>query len=188
MFLYFIGRVLEHDESRVHAMTLMSNHVHLLLTPRKTTGLADFVKPVAQRYTQLRNEKRNASGKLFEERFWSRPVLDEMQVAIVTAYIHANPIRSGQVKDASDYRWSTHALHAGLPNRCGIPVSLWTPTEWYLRLGRDYRERSLGYVAAFDDYLSRDVKPERVRDIDILEAIAEQRQAFDRRPDRSRAR
>src|SRR5262249_23279473 len=146
----------------LHALTLMSNHAHLLVTPRHQHDLAAFVKPLAQRYAQLRNEKRNASGKLFEERYWSRPVLTELQVAVVTAYIHANPIRSGQVDDAADYPWSTHALHAGIPDRTGVPLNIWVPSDWYLDLGRTYDERAAQYLAAFNDYYKRGVEPERV--------------------------
>src|SRR5262245_7810080 len=72
MFLYFAGLSLKRCQVGLHALTLMSNHAHLLVTPRHQHDLAAFVKPLAQRYAQLRNEKRNASGKLFEERYWSR--------------------------------------------------------------------------------------------------------------------
>src|SRR5947207_1436289 len=84
MFLFFLWRALERGGCGLHAATLMSNHVHLLLTPADADALSGFVKSVAQRYAQLRNVKRDSSGKLFEERFFSRPVLTERQVAVVT--------------------------------------------------------------------------------------------------------
>jgi putative transposase len=171
MFLCFLARAIHTRACRLHALTLMSNHAHLLMTPADEDDLSACVKSFCQRYAQYRNKKRDASGKLFEQRYFSRPVLDERQVAIVTSYIHANPIRSGQVKDAMDYRWTTHALHAGQPDRSGIRVSLWTPTAWWLDLGADWAERGRAYLPVFDDCLRREVEPEHVSDSDILEAI-----------------
>src|SRR5438105_13730067 len=114
MFLFFLADALQRRQCRLNALTMMSNHVHLLLTPAEEASLSACVKSFSQRYAQFRNAQRDASGKRVEERFFSRPVLTEAQVGIVIAYIHANPIRSGQVADAANFRWSTHALHAGV--------------------------------------------------------------------------
>ena len=187
MFLFFIGLALEKSGCALNAITLMSNHAHLLLTPPKEDSLSRCVKALAQRYAQLRNEKRDASGKLFEERFFSRPVLSEQQVAVVIAYIHANPVRSGQVDDAMEYRWSTHAAHAGAPERCAIPPNLWTPIDWFLSLAADPWRRGSRYLDAYDDYLQRGVEPEHVSELKILEAISDAYDLRLRRPDGSRA-
>src|SRR5262249_9187154 len=93
MFLFFLAHALERRHCRLNAITMMSNHVHLLLTPAEESSLAACVKSFSQRYAQFRNKQRGASGKLFEQRFFSRPVLTEAQVGIVISYIHANPIR-----------------------------------------------------------------------------------------------
>src|SRR5215471_11497783 len=153
MFLYFVGLALDRGDCFLHAATLMSNHVHLLVTPTGEKALSRFVKAVAQRYAQLRNQKRDASGKLWEERFFSRPVLDEYQVAVVTSYIHANPVRSGNVVDPIDYPWSMHGLHANKPDKSKIQSSLWTPSDWYAALGDIPARRGKRYLEAYDDYI-----------------------------------
>jgi putative transposase len=187
MFLFFVWRALERGGCGLHAATLMSNHVHLLLTPADAGALAQFVKAVAQRYAQLRNQKRGSSGKLFEERFFSRPVLTERQVAIVTAYIHANPVRSGNVADALDYPWSMHALHAGRPEHCAIPPTFWDPSDWYAALADAPWRRAERYLEAYDEYLQRAIEPEHVSDLQIREAISQQAEILLRRPDGTRA-
>jgi putative transposase len=187
MFLFFVGLALEKSRCALNALTIMSNHVHLLLTPPEEKSLSRCIKSLAQRYAQLRNEKRDASGKLFEERFFSRPVLSEQQVAVVVSYIHANPIRSGQVNDAIEYRWSTHAHHAGEPERSSIQVDLWTPIDWFLSLGADPWRRGERYLVAFDDYFQNSVEPDYVDELKIREAISERYELRLRRPNGSRA-
>ena len=187
MFLYFVWLALERTKCVLNAATLMSNHVHLLLTPLEEKELSRFVKMVSQRYAQLRNEKRGGSGKLFQERFFSKPVLSEIQLAIVTAYIHANPVRAGIVDDALDYRWSTHALHAGdhlLEERWS---TLWTPSPWYDSLAKTPWRRAKKYLAAYDEYLGLKAEPEHVTDVQIIEAASAQREYHLRRPNGMRA-
>src|SRR5262249_45720493 len=136
---------------------------------------------------QLRNEQRDASGKLFEERFFSRPVLSEYQVGVVIAYIHANPVRSGQVTDPIEYRWSTHAHHAGESKRSWIYDDLLTPTEWFLDLAKDPWRRGERYLQVYDDYMRNGIEPEYVDELKILEAISDGYGLRLRRPDGSRA-
>jgi REP-associated tyrosine transposase len=182
MFLFFVWRAIEQTGVAVNAATLMSNHVHLLVTPNESPLLSRFVKSVAQRYAQLRNEKREASGKLFEERFFSKPVLNELQLAIVTAYIHANPVRAGIVDDALDYPWSMHSLHAGDHLRSEIWSNIWTPSPWYESLGNTPWQKARRYMRVYRDYIGRGVEPEHVTELQILEAASMQTEKLLRRP------
>lgn len=187
MFVYFLSRALNRVPCAMHALTMMSNHVHLLMTPYDADDLSQFVKSLAQRYAQRRNNKKGASGKLFEQRFFSRPVLSELQVAIVISYIHANPVRAGLVDNALDHQWSTHALHALAPVRCRISADLWTPIDWYLALSDNEAVRGERYLAAYDDFRRHEAKPEHVSDLEILEMISEGKDLWVRRPDGTRA-
>src|SRR5262249_14495324 len=116
-----------------------------------------------------------------------RPVLTEAQVGVVTAYIHANPVRAGCVIDALDYRWSTQRLHAGVPSSNQIHTDLWTPSDWYMDLGADWPERGRRYLEAYEDYRVRGVEPEHVGEIEILEMVSQQGERWLRRPDGTRA-
>ncbi len=58
----------------LHALVLMSNHLHALVTPYDSDALAAFVHPFAQRYAQYRNRRRGRPGKVFEERYQAIPV------------------------------------------------------------------------------------------------------------------
>jgi len=136
----------------VQALCLMANHVHLIVTPPEPHALSDFVKLFAQRYARHRNDQRNSSGKLFEGRFWSEPIKSTFHLAVATMYIDRNPVASGFKNPAEDFRWSTCALHwTGNANDKAIS-DLWTPSFWYLSLGRSAEERALEYKKSFALY------------------------------------
>jgi putative transposase len=152
-YLFFIGLMcadVERSNVSAHALCLMPNHVHLLATPFKSDSFERFVKRVAQRYAQVRNRRYGTTGKLFEQRYYSKPMKSEAQLAIVTAYIDLNPVRAHLVEDGNDYAWSTHRIHSGLS--CLTPglEKLWSPTDWYLRLGPEPAERE----AVYRDWIS----------------------------------
>jgi len=97
-YRFFLRRVVQGSKERlvpVHTTTLMTNHVHLIVTPRGPQELSSFVRSFAQTYSQFRNRSRASSGKLFEERYKCVPIVSEEQMAITTAYIELNPVRAG---------------------------------------------------------------------------------------------
>jgi putative transposase len=158
-YLFFVGLMSAQrlcSDVNIHALCLMPNHVHLLATPFKDDALGRFVKPVAQRYAQVRNKRYGTTGKLFEQRYYSKPMRSESHVAIATAYIDLNPVRAHLVDDGNEYDWSTHRIHSGLP--CPTPgiTKLWSPTDWYLRLGTEPKARSAAYRNWISECRERD--------------------------------
>jgi len=187
-FLWDLMRAQRLWSCTVHAVALMTNHVHLIVRPPDDRALSRFVKSFAQRYAQLRNQRRQSSGRLFDERFWSRPILNERQLAITTSYVELNPVRAGMVESPSEARWTTYALHAGRPECSDIPPGLWTPSEWYLALGRDPKERAAAYSAWCAECQARGERPEEVDRIAVLEAASAEYSQRLLRPDGSSAR
>jgi putative transposase len=147
-YLFFIGLMsprLIHSDVCVHALCLMPNHVHLLASPFDEGAFGRLVKRVAQRYAQVRNKRYGTTGKLFEQRYYSKPLKSERHLAIATAYIDLNPVRAHLVDDGNDYEWSTHRIHSGAPCFTAGLTKLWTPTDWYLRLGHEPAARTAAY-------------------------------------------
>ncbi|MEX2577098.1 MAG: transposase, partial [Halofilum sp. (in: g-proteobacteria)] len=64
----------------IHAYVLMTNHVHLLVTPHGRDGVGCLMKRLGQRYVQYFNRTYRRSGTLWEGRFRSCPVQDENYV------------------------------------------------------------------------------------------------------------
>jgi putative transposase len=53
----------------VHAYVLMTNHVHLLLTPHAPGAVSGFMQAVGRRYVQYINFRYRRSGTLWEGRY-----------------------------------------------------------------------------------------------------------------------
>jgi putative transposase len=181
--LFFIGRALEECAGKclLHALVIMTNHLHAILYPEDAPTLSNFVKRFSQRYAQTRNQARGGSGKLFEQRYVSIPILSERQLAVTTQYIEMNPVRAGLVDHPGDYPWSTYALHAGLPS--AISPSLWTPSVWYESLGCDPHSRAAEYVAFMRECTRRGELPEDVDLVARAEALSQPTRRRFQRPD-----
>ncbi len=61
----------EKTECAIHGYVLMTNHVHILLTPRDKESVGQLMKRLGQRYVQYVNRTYQRSGTLWEGRFRS---------------------------------------------------------------------------------------------------------------------
>ncbi len=78
----------------VHAYALMTNHVHLLVTPERKDSAALMMKNLGQRYVQYINRTYCRSGTLWEGRFRSCLAQSEAYVLACYRYIELNPVRA----------------------------------------------------------------------------------------------
>jgi len=92
---------------------LMPNHVHLIVVPEDTQGLAKGIGEAHRFYTRMINFRENKRGNLFQGRFFSAP-LDERYFMAAMRYIARNPIQAGMVKQAWEYPWSSAAFTVGM--------------------------------------------------------------------------
>jgi putative transposase len=128
----------------IHAYVLMTNHVHLLVTPQRANGPARLMQSIGRRYVQYINRAYRRSGSLWEGRYKSSAVQAESYLLACMRYIELNPVRAGMVTDPSQYRWSSYR-HNGL----GQADDRLTPHGLYLAIGRDAGERLGNYRALF---------------------------------------
>jgi putative transposase len=96
----------------VHAYCLMTNHVHLLLTPETPRSCAQLMQRLGQCYVQTFNMAHGRSGTLWEGRFHSCLVPTEDYVLACHRYIELNPVRAGMVSAPEHYPWSSFAANA----------------------------------------------------------------------------
>ena len=136
----------------IHAYVLMTNHVHLLLTPETTDSAGQMMKHLGQRYVQYVNRVYRRSGTLWEGRFRSCLTQSEDYVLACYRYIELNPVRAGMVRHPRDYRWSS--FHK---NGDGKSDAVVTPHEQYLGLGRTEDARRECYRALFKAHLDPQV-------------------------------
>lgn len=105
---------------RVHAYCLMTNHVHLLLTPgEEVAALGQLMKALAARTTRHRNRLEGRSGTLWESRYRSSPVQTDQYLLACCRYIELNPVRAGMVGEPGAYWWSSYRARMGLARFAG---------------------------------------------------------------------
>jgi putative transposase len=120
----------------VHAYTLMTNHFHIVATPREATGLSDAMHLVGTRYVGYFNRRYARTGRLFEGPFKSSVIDTETYWFTCMRYVELNPVRAGLVSDPAAYRWSSY--HS---NALGVGDRLTTPHSLYVSLGESTASR-----------------------------------------------
>lgn len=137
----------------------MTNHVHLLLTPRAPDGVGLMMKFLGQAYVQYVNRSYQRSGSLWEGRFRSCLVDRENYLLQCHRYIECNPVRAGMVRHAGAYRWSSYRANA-----LGAPDPVVTPHQAVVALGATADERRAAYRGLFEQELGPEVI-EEIREV-----------------------
>jgi len=101
-------------DCRVHAYCLMTNHVHLLVTPPSLDACISMMRNLGQRYAQYFNRCHARTGTLWEGRFRSCVAESARYVLACYRYIELNPVRAGMVSSPGGYRWSSYPCNAGI--------------------------------------------------------------------------
>ena len=133
----------------VHAYVLMTNHVHLLLTPDSPEGPGKLMKQLGQRYVQYINRTYSRSGTLWEGRYKSALVESRRYCLACYRYIEMNPVRAGLANSPGEYRWSS--FHENAHGRGKREI---TPQAEYLALGATDMERQRAYRKLFETALN----------------------------------
>lgn len=143
---------------QLHAWVFMSNHVHLLVTPRQEGAISAMMQYLGRHYVRYFNSEYRRSGTLWEGRFKSCLVGSEHYLLHCQRYIELNPVRANMVAQPGEYRWSSHRAHIG-----EAEPKLWVPHPEYLRLGSDKTERVAAYQALFSEVLDAE-RVQQIRD------------------------
>jgi putative transposase len=165
-YLGYLRRFAERFGCSVHAYCLMTNHVHLLLTPHTETACGQLMKNLSQHYVQRTNYRLKRTGTLWEGRFHSSLVLSETYALACYRYIETNPVRARMTRTAAAYQWSSYRANGG-----GRADSLLRPHAVYTTLGVSPAERVRAYAALCAEALGQEVVDEIRRAIRIGGAI-----------------
>lgn len=143
-YLSWLDQYARESDCVIHAYVLMTNHVHLLLTPRTSTAAGDLMKRLGQRYVQYVNRTYGRSGTLWEGRFRSCLTREDDYVLACYRYIELNPVRAGIVDHPGEYRWSSYRFNA--EGEFSKPL---TVHPIYSALGPDEESRRAAYRELF---------------------------------------
>jgi putative transposase len=148
MYLAHLRQLSEKYDCAVHAYCLMTNHVHLLLTPQAAGACTGLMRDLGQRYVQYFNYRHERTGTLWEGRFRSCIAESALYVLGCYRYIELNPVRAGMVDHPTGYLWSSYAVNSGLRSD-----PLVSHHAEYLALAIDPELRHAAYRRLFDQRL-----------------------------------
>ena len=136
----------------IHAWVLMTNHIHLLVTPHSEGAISQMMQAVGRQYVRYFNSSYQRSGTLWEGRYKSSLVETEGYLLEVYRYIELNPVRANMVISPADYSWSSYQCNA-----LGKQSELLTPHERYLALGKNRSMRLTHYQALFNQPIETEI-------------------------------
>jgi putative transposase len=145
VYLSNLRDLLPRSGCALHAYCLMTNHVHLLLTPSQPDGCALLMRDLGQRYVQYFNRRYQRSGTLWDGRFRSCLVDSGRYMLACYRYVERNPVRAGMVPSPGAYPWSSHAGNVG-----ELANNLLKPHDEYLALSEQASLRYTAYRQLFD--------------------------------------
>lgn len=111
-FLETLYRMKKKYNFLIEAYCLMDNHVHLLINDNGC-DISQAMKSINISYVYYFNKNYNRCGHLFQDRFMSEMVDNEVYHLYVSKYIHSNPVKAGIVGNAEEYRWSSYGIYTG---------------------------------------------------------------------------
>ena len=135
-----------HESCEIHAYVLMTNHVHLLMTPSGAGQIARIMQALGRRYVRYVNDRHHRTGTLWEGRYKACLVGTERHLLRCYRYIELNPVRAAMVVRPVEYRWSSYSCNA-----CMVADPLVRPHAAYLALGIDAEQRCTLYRAFVDE-------------------------------------
>lgn len=99
-------------ECRIHAYVLMTNHVHLLVTPLIENGLSKMMQSLGRRHVAYINSVCERTDILWEGRYKASLIDSEIYLLTSMCYIELNPVRVGIVDHPGNYKWSSYKQNA----------------------------------------------------------------------------
>ncbi len=143
-YLHWLNEALHKEHCALHAYALMTNHVHLLITPTDATAIPKLIIALGRRYVQYINVSYRRTGTLWDSRYKSSLIQAEDYLLACQRYIELNPVRADMVNDPANYRWSSYRSNA-----LGQTSAIITPHPLYQSLGANSEERQDKYRALF---------------------------------------
>lgn len=135
----------------LHAYVLMTNHVHLMITPFTEYGVSHVMQDLGRKYVRYINHTYKRSGTLWEGRFKASLVDSDAYLQTCMGYIELNPVRAGMVAHPGEYRWSSYGANAQ-----GREEEIISMHPVYVALGEDKEDRQNTYRELFCQQLDSD--------------------------------
>lgn len=135
----------------IHAYVLMTNHVHLLVTPQEKESISRMIQFTGRNYVTYVNQKYGRSGTLWEGRHKGCIITADTYLLACSRYIELNPVRAGMVETPGEYPWSSYRENAH-----GEVTGIVKQHDLYAALGTSDEARQHAYRELFGNALEAD--------------------------------
>ncbi len=92
---------------RLHAWTIMPNHVHVIATPLGDATLSDIAHSWKGFTASKANELLGRRGTFWAPEYYDRAIRDEVHYAAAMTYVAMNPVKAGLCRRPEDWRFSS---------------------------------------------------------------------------------
>jgi len=151
-YLHDLRAALERNHCRLHAYVLMTNHVHLLVTPMQEHGVSHVMQDLGRKYVRYINHTYRRTGTLWEGRYKASLIDSDAYLLTCMRYIELNPVRARMVEHPGEYRWSSYAANAQ-----GQANPLLSAHPLYEELGREPEARRYAYRDLFRHHMDNNL-------------------------------
>jgi len=107
---------------RIHAWTIMPNHVHVLLTPNES--LSQILHSWKSFTANKANSVMGRTGSFWQREYFDRAVRNEEHFAAAIDYIHNNPVKAGLCQTPTEWLLSSASPKQDSPNPKNLPFKL----------------------------------------------------------------
>lgn len=135
------------NQCSLHAYVLMTNQVHLLLTPRRADAVPRLIILLGRRYVQYINPTYKRNGTPWDSRYKSSLVQADIYLLAIQRYTQSGP--RGNADDPA------HTVTSYRANGLGQVDCRLTPRSVYLALGSSDERRQAAYGALFRHQLDK---------------------------------
>jgi putative transposase len=132
-FVELLRRVHERRPVSILGYCLMPNHWHLVLGPKHDGDLSSFMLRLQTAHVRrhFAHHPQEPGGHLYQGRFKSFPVKDDLHLLTLLRYVESNALRARLVRDADNWQWSSHAARRTPEGRALL-------AEWPIDRPRDW--------------------------------------------------
>ena len=129
---------------KIFAYCLMPNHFHIVVMVIKAKDLSRFMQWLMTSHVRRYHAHNGTSGHIWQGRFKSFMIQKDSHLLTVLRYVERNPVRSGLVKSAMNWSWSSLRELSGKDSRIfvdGPPIQL--PKNWVQFVDESLTEKEL---------------------------------------------
>lgn len=138
----------EAADSRLYAYCVMDTHIHMVVHEVANGQTLDaLMKRIGVSYAIYFNKKYKRVGHVFQDRFKSEAIENDLYLLSVIRYVHQNPVKAG-ITAVSQYYWSSYSGYIG---RSDMNVPLLPEMESILAMFSSGRAAAIREFSKFHD-------------------------------------